>query len=182
MVKKVKTEPPPGCIPEAEQPYKVPKNWRWVNVGSLSTYHRGVSYNKDDVHSVKHENDILILRGGNISEGVIDITADSVFVDRSLVNDNQILKKHDIVIVSSTGSKRVIGRAGISDRDYSDVAFGAFLLVVRPSYGVYPQYLDYFFLGDSYRNRIRELAKGTNINNIRTDYITQTPIPLPPLP
>ena len=90
--------------------------------------------------------------------------------------------KNDIIIVASTGSTKVIGRAGISKMDYLDVAFGAFLLLVRPSTKVNQRYIDYFFLSDNYRNRIKKLASGININNIRGEYITETLVPLPPLP
>ena len=177
----LKPKSSPVSTPQAEQPYKVPYNWRWVNIGDISTLYRGVSYEKKEARAVKGENDILILRGGNIGEGYIDTDADNVYVNRSLVDKDQMIQKHDVVIVGSTGSKKVIGRAGISDRNYQDVAFGAFLILVRPQEMVNPQYFDYYFLSDSYRNRIRELAKGININNVRVNYITQTAIPFPPL-
>lgn len=121
------------------------------------------------------------MRGGNICEGSIDTEADNIYVDISLVAENQIVRKNDIIIVASTGSTKVIGRAGISKMDYLDVAFGAFLLLVRPSTKVNQRYIDYFFLSDNYRNRIKKLASGININNIRGEYITETLVPLAPL-
>lgn len=170
-----------ALVPAAEQPYQVPENWRWTRVGMLSSLHRGVSYKKDDAHPIKQENDCLVMRGGNIGEGYIDVDADNVYVDFSLVNKDQLVKKNDIIIVASTGSTKVIGRAGISFDDYADVAFGAFLMAVRPSEKAIPRYMDFFFQSDLYRNRIRDLASGVNINNIRSDYITESPYPLPPL-
>lgn len=171
-----------ALVPVEEQPYPVPANWCWTKVGMLSSLHRGVSYKKNDAHTVKGANDCLIMRGGNIGEGFIDIEADNVYVDKELVNDNQFVKNNDIVIVASTGSTKVIGRAGISSSDYNDVAFGAFLMLVRPFKNSLPRYMDFFFQSDLYRNRIRDLASGVNINNIRTDYITEMPFPLPPFP
>lgn len=169
-----------ALISDAEQPYQVPENWCWTRVGVLSSLHRGVSYKKDDAHSVKQENDCLVMRGGNIGEGYIDIDADNVYVDLRLVSEDQLVKKNDVIIVASTGSTKVIGRAGISLADYPDVAFGAFLMAVRPNKKAVPRYLDYYFQSDLYRNRIRDLASGVNINNIRADYITESPYPLPP--
>lgn len=177
MTKKAK----PDFVPEAEQPYKIPHNWRWVNVGKVSALYRGVSYKKDDAHTLKGTDDVLILRGGNVGEGYIDTNSDNVYVNSSLVSQTQIVCKHDIVIIGSTGSKTVIGRAGIAHKNYNDVAFGAFLLLVRPTGMINPRYLDYYFLSSDYRNRIKDLSKGININNIRADYITQCPIPFPPL-
>lgn len=170
-----------ALVPNWDWPYKLPENWCWTKIGSISSLHRGVSYKKTDAHTERRENSCLVMRGGNICEGSIDTEADNIYVDISLVAENQIVRKNDIIIVASTGSTKVIGRAGISKMDYLDVAFGAFLLLVRPSTKVNQRYIDYFFLSDNYRNRIKKLASGININNIRGEYITETLVPLAPL-
>lgn len=170
-----------ALVPEEEQPYVIPENWCWTSVGNLSSLYRGVSYKKNDVHTIKENCDCLIMRGGNIGEGYIDIGTDNVYVSKSLVNDNQLVCQNDIIIVASTGSTKVIGRAGVSRMDYLDVSFGAFLMLVRSKNKLNAKYLDYFFQTDDYRIRIRNLASGVNINNIRAEYITSMPIPFPPL-
>ncbi len=169
-----------ALVPVEEQPYAVPGNWCWTTVGNLASLYRGVSYKKKDAHIVKEEDDYLIMRGGNIGEGYINTQGDNIYVNKSFVNENQLVHQNDIVIVASTGSKKVIGRAGISKMDYSDVSFGTFLMLVRPINKSNSKYLDYFFQSNDYRNRIRNLASGVNINNIRADYIIRMPIPLPP--
>ncbi|MCI9082492.1 MAG: hypothetical protein HFI70_09355 [Lachnospiraceae bacterium] len=170
-----------ALVPAKEQPYEVPGNWCWVTAGNLVDLYRGVSYKKHAGHSVKCENDCLVMRGGNILEGAIDIDAENIYVDKSLIKPEQYLQENDIVIVASTGSKKVIGRAGISFVSYSDVSFGAFLTLVRPKEQVCKRYVDYYFQSQIYRERIRSLASGVNINNIRAEYITNSPVPLPPL-
>ena len=179
-----KKQTAPALVPEAEQPYPVPGNWVWTYAGNLVTMLRGVSYKKGDAHKDKREHDVLIMRGGNIAEGHLDISADTdnVYVSADLVTESQYVRKDDIIIVSSTGSKQVIGRAGISPRHYTDVSFGAFLMLLRPHGMVNPRLVGWFFQGVDYRNRIRDLAVGTNINNLRGNYIAQMPFPLPPLP
>ena len=170
-----------ALVPENEQPYKVPENWCWTRIGELSTLYRGVSYKKQDAHTQKNNQDYLILRGGNILEGTIDVeTNDNVYVHQNLVQNEQLVQKYDIIIVSSTGSSKVIGRAGISHKDYTDVAFGAFLTLVRPNNNVVKPFIAYYFQSNLYRNRIRDLASGININNIKASYITESPIPFPP--
>lgn len=170
-----------ALVPEEEQPYHVPENWVWTYIGTVANLHRGVTYKKEDAHFDKSANDCLILRGGNILEGAIDLEADSIYVDKKLVDEAQYIKSFDIVVVSSTGSTKVIGRAGISYADYADVAFGAFLTLVRPKEMVNKAYIAHFFQSDIYRNRIQILACGVNINNIRGEYITSTQFPIPPL-
>lgn len=170
-----------ALVPVEEQPYEVPGNWCWVTVGNIVDLHRGVSYKKNEGHSVKGENDCLVMRGGNILEGTIDTDAENIYVDKSLIKSEQYLQENDIIIVSSTGSKKVIGRAGISFAGYSDVSFGAFLTLVRPKEHLCKRYVDYYFQSQIYRERIRSLASGVNINNIRAEYIINSPIPLPPI-
>ena len=170
-----------ALVPVEEQPYEVPENWVWVRLGNFIDLLRGVSYKKHDVHNEKMENDCLILRGGNIIEGGLDLNADNVYVDKSLVSEAQLIRKNDIIIVSSTGSVKVIGRAGLAFYDYNDVAFGAFLTLARPKNGCNKSFVDLFFQSFLYRQSIRELASEVNINNIRSEYITNMTFPLPPL-
>lgn len=165
---------------QTEAPYELPEGWKWCRLGEFIDIFRGVSYKKADAHTEKLENDCLIMRGGNITEGAIDINTDNVYVDKSLVAENQFIKKNDVVIVTSTGSTKVIGRAGVSYSDYDDVAFGAFLTLARPNSKADKQFVDQYFQSSIYRDRIRELAGGVNINNIRMEYITDSPFPLPP--
>lgn len=175
MAKKVEIEEK-----EIEAPYELPEGWKWVRLGDFIDIYRGVSYKKTDAHSEKLQNDCLIMRGGNIEEGKINTDADNVYVDKSIVAESQFIKKNDVIIVTSTGSTKVIGRAGISNANYSDVAFGAFLTLARPNEKADKAFVNNYFQSPLYRERIRQLASGVNINNIRADYITESPFPLPP--
>lgn len=170
-----------ALVPEAEQPYKVPANWCWAKAGSFFYILRGVSYKKHQVHTKKEMNDCLIMRGGNVLEGEIDLESDNVYVDKSLVDDIQLLRKNDVVIVSSTGSTKIIGKAGIVDKDYFDVSFGAFLTLLRPIDDINKTFVDFHFQSELYRARVRLLANGVNINNIRNEHLSGASFPLPPL-
>lgn len=165
---------------EIEAPYELPEGWKWCRLGDFINFFRGVSYKKNDAHNEKQENDCLIIRGGNIDEGCINLNSDNVFVNKSLVSENQIIKKNDVIIVTSTGSIKVIGRAGVSASDYEDVAFGAFLTLARPNEKANKSFVNQYFQSSLYRERIRQLASGVNINNIRIEYIIESPFPLPP--
>lgn len=95
-------------VPLEEQPYEVPENWCWTKIGVLVDLHRGVSYKKTDAHDVRKEGECLILRGGNIGEGYIDTENDNIYVSKELVNENQFVRKNDIIIVASTGSLLIL--------------------------------------------------------------------------
>ena len=162
-----------------------PADWEVLKAGELVTVIRGVSYKESDVHCSKLNNDCMILRGGNIlEEGNINIIADdNVYIRRSLVSEAQFLKKNDVIIVASTASMKVIGKSGIIDDDYNNVAPGAFLLLIRPiqNKNIFIPYLSWYFRTDLYRNNIKRLVAGGVIQNIKREHIANLLIPLPPL-
>lgn len=173
--------PADALVPEDEQPYEIPAHWKWVRLGALFAPVRGVTYKKSDVVSGE-EGSVLVLRGGNVCEGSLELDrADSVYVPSSLVSSQQMIQKNDVVIVSSTGSPTVIGRAGLAIRDETHIAFGAFLTVARATAAVDAEYLDVLFQSDLYRPRIRSLAQGVNINNIKNAHYWAIAVPLPPI-
>lgn len=160
----------------------LPKGWVLSNIGQVSEIIRGVSYKKGQASSVVLENSTYILRGGNIQDGKLDFeTNDNVYVDDSLVNPNQKIRKDDVVIVGSTGSKKLIGKAGIAENDLKTVSFGAFLMLLRTDC-ITKRYHSYFFQTKYYRDTISDLAGGVNINNIRKEHLENLEFPLPPLP
>ena len=158
-----------------------PANWRLTTLNNVCDLFRGVSYKKSDAHNIKKENACLILRGGNIKDGFIITETENVYVDKSLVKPSQFVKKNDVIIVASTASLKVIGRAAVSNFDFENISFGAFLILLRPLQNICPGYFGYFFQTDFYRNLIRTFAAGTNINNIKAEHLQKIEIPVPPL-
>ena len=159
--------------------------WRTVKAGDIVKIIRGVSYSEHDAHRERLSGDCLILRGGNVLEdGHITITdSDNVYVSGNLVKDKQRIRKNDVVIVSSTASMRVIGKAGIIDADYSDVAHGAFLMLIRPirSQNIVAEYVSWYFTTHEYRHQIKHLVAGGVIQNIKLEHIKNLMIPVPPV-
>ena len=160
-----------------ELPFEIPDSWCWTKLGSLITVISGVSYDKKDVCS----QGIRILRGGNIYDQKIHIAEDDVFLPQKYYDPDKQVQKDDIVIVASTGSKTVIGKSGFANKDYPQTEIGAFLRIVRPFYNNIAEYLKTIFATEYYREHIRTLAQGTNINNVKAEYITELKIPFPPI-
>lgn len=175
--KKIKKEKPLPEITDDEKPFDIPVSWEWVRLGELIRVIGGVSYKKGAVCS----SGIRILRGGNIQSMKIIISDDDVFLPFDYEESEKQIRTGDILIVASTGSKTVIGKAGYVDREYPNTMIGAFLRICRPIYMPTVKYLRCLFDTDFYRRHIRELSQGTNINNVKESYITEFVIPLPPL-
>lgn len=171
-------------LPNIEGPFELPKNWKWIKAEYLIDVISGTSYKKEDITNKTEATSIRIIRGGNIQNGKIYFLDDDIFVKNYLKNHESTIQSKDIVIVASTGSKTVIGKAGlIIDNLIGDhsVQIGAFLRIIRPKHTATSRYLKLFYLTDYYRNIISHSVSGTNINNIKKSHIIDMLIPYPPL-
>ena len=136
---------------------------------------RGVSYKTSDLHEELDSQSVILLRANNISNGLINFD-DVIYVDKQKVSEIQYLKKGDILICASSGSKKLVGKAASVDFDM-ECTFGAFCKVVRPQ-EEYMDYLGYYFQSSIYRNKISKASLGANINNIRNEHIDGLEVPL----
>lgn len=175
--KKIKKEKPFPEITDDEKPFDIPETWKWVRLGEILSVIGGISYKKNDVT----KNGIRILRGGNIQDSKIKKFDDDVFLPQTYYEDDKNVKIGDILIVASTGSKTVIGKAGYVNCQMQNTMIGAFLRICRPYFNYLSNYLRYLFESSYYRKHIRDKSQGTNINNIKESYITELLFPLPPL-
>ena len=175
--KKIKKEKPLPEITADEIPFEIPENWMWVRLGRLITVISGVSYKKKDVC----EAGVRILRGGNIQNLKVNISDSDVFLPNMYFDKTKQVKVGDVLIVASTGSKTVIGKPGYIEYELPRTMIGAFLRICRPICKETSTYLYRIFCSEYYRQHIRHLAQGTNINNVKEEYITKLMIPLPPL-
>ncbi len=174
---KIKKEKPLPEITEDEKPFEIPEGWMWVRLGKLIRVIGGISYNKNDVCGTG----LRILRGGNIQNLQVNLEEDDVFLPTEYSDAEKQVCIGDCIIVASTGSKAVIGKAGYIDRDIPGTMIGAFLRICRPYMIDCAEYVRCIFDSDFYRKHIRELSQGTNINNVKESYITEMMVPLPPL-
>jgi type I restriction enzyme S subunit len=174
---KIKKEKPLPEITEDDVPFDIPESWKWVRLGILIKVIGGVSYDKGDVA----KSGFRILRGGNIQEMKVLVDEDDIFLPSKYADAEKTVRKGDILIVASTGSKTVIGKAGYIDRDLPNTMIGAFLRICRAHSLELIGYLKCIFESNLYRKNIRDKSQGTNINNVKESYITELAIPLPPL-
>ena len=130
---------------------------------------RGVSYKPKDIHDTLNDLSIVLLRANNIFDGSIDFS-DVIYVDRKRVSSSQILRRGDILVCASSGSKDLVGKAASFNCD-GEYTFGAFCKVVRPKNIDDADYISVFFQSPKYRREIAASALGANINNIRNEHI-----------
>ncbi|EYD69783.1 type I specificity subunit HsdS [Fusobacterium necrophorum subsp. funduliforme B35] len=167
-------------IPKEEQPYEIPDSWVWVRLGSIVSVHRGLSYSKvDEIIRENNDEGYLVLRGGNLTEDGLNFE-DNVYVREEIGRRAIELEENDVILVASTGSSKVIGRACIVEHKLEKTTIGAFLMLCRPVTSI-SKWVHYIFKGNSYRNYISNISKGSNIKNIKGEYITNYAISFPPI-
>ena len=148
-----------------------------IKIAEVSTQIRGVSYKPSDLRDSTDPEAVILLRANNIGEGKINFD-DIVYVDKKRITEDQYLKKGDILICASSGSKNLVGKAAGFDLDVK-CTFGAFCKVVRPT-ECNPEYLSLYFMSDAYGRKITASAIGANINNIRNEHIDSLEINIYP--
>ena len=142
---------------------------------------RGVSYKPVDIKEETSDSSSVILRSNNIGNGQINFD-DVVYVDNKRVTTEQILSKGDIVMCGSNGSKKLVGKAAMINTIPSyRISFGAFCLGIRCKESILPKYLSVYFQTPKYREVIEFLGSGSNILNIKPEYIYNLEIPIPSL-
>ena len=156
---------------------KLPQGWCSVTVNDVCSIIGGVSYNKADIQ----DTGIRVLRGGNIQNGKVIDCFDDVFISLSYQNNDNQVQRGDIIVVASTGSQTLIGKTGFADRDIPKTQIGAFLRIVRPKQKTLSPYIRLIFQTDAYKDYIRNVAKGSNINNVKNAHLQNFQICLPPL-
>ena len=156
---------------------KFPQSWCSVTVNDVCSIIGGVSYNKADIQ----DTGIRVLRGGNIQNGKVIDCFDDVFIPLSYQNNDNQVQHGDIIVVASTGSQTLIGKTGFDDRDIPKTQIGAFLRIVRLKQKALSSYIRLIFQTDDYKGYIRNVAKGSNINNVKNAHLQNYHINLPPL-
>jgi len=156
---------------------ELPEHWNIATFGDIADLLRGVSYKKTDASKEPVSGKVPVLRANNIGYGLnFD---DLVYVPEKLVKKEQYIKKGDIIIAMSSGSKHLVGKAAQANEGYN-CAYGAFCANLRVTEGIDPKYVAYFYSSQENLKRISASSKGSNINNLKREHILEAPIPLAP--
>ena len=148
-----------------------------VKLKDLADVYRGVTYAKTE--QVQEKTSKIILPADNIAlDGRLEINKEIYLLERKELDDEKRLKKDDIFICFSSGSKKHIGKLCLITEDTNYFA-GGFMGILRSNGTVLPQYLFNVLNLDSMRNQVRQLSNGNNIKNLSSS-IGELKVPNPP--
>ena len=171
------------CI-EDEIPFEIPKNWSWVRLREIFTISSGLSYKKENL-SIKTDNMIRVLRGGNIGDGLYLLKSDDVFISDNFVNSNLFLKK-GYMITPAVSSLEHIGKIALIQNDYSNIVVGGFVLMLIPKFNdeTLTKYLLYVFSSEHHKNKCKTITNksGQAFYNLSRELLLNFLVPISPLP
>ena len=168
--KKIKAEKPLPTVTDDEIPFDIPESWCWVRLGDVCDTNIGLTYSPQNIV----DNGIDVLRSGNIVDGRIDYK-DLVKVNLA-IPENKLAYVGNILICVRNGSKRLVGKAAIIDKD--GVSFGAFMAVIRSAIA---PYIFKVISSPYFRRTLIDDVGTTTINQITQSMLKNFLIPLPPL-
>ena len=135
-----------------------------------------MAYDKSDVQK-ENNGGILVLRGNNIQDNNLVYDGNVVYIPENLVEDNQHIKKGDIIMTMSSGSKEHIGKCTMFQYD-SKHTYGAFLTKFTPN-----RECRYYFymnlISDYFKAKIKSVCNGTGINNLTNQTFNEIFFPYP---
>ena len=154
---------------------EIPERWGVEKLGELIQLERGVTYAKSDIVEKTTNDAIGVLRATNITRNVMDLN-DLVYLTKDKINNKQIIKQNETLIVMSSGSKEHLGKNAINY--YEEViGFGAFCSKIVPQ--KYSAYINTFLQSSEFKCYLLKQSMGTNINNLTNSDILDCRIILP---
>ena len=162
------------------EPYKIPDNWCWVRMNSISNFERGITFPASAKEKEKSFANIPCLRTANVQE-TLDIS-DLIYVDKTYMKNNpaKLVKKKDI-LMSIANSKELVGKTSLINSFTGSMTFGGFVMAIRSK--IVADFLFYYLRNEFYSGRfISDSTQTTNIANINSTMLGQIETPVPPLP
>ena len=154
---------------------EIPEGWGVEKLGELIEIERGVTYSKSDIVEKTTKDAIGVLRATNITGNVMDLN-DLVYLTKDKINNKQIIKQNEILIVMSSGSKEHLGKNAINY--YEEViGFGAFCSKIVPQ--KYSAFINTFLQSSEFKGYLLKQSMGTNINNLTNSDMLDCRIILP---
>jgi len=156
------------------------EGWEYKKLGEVATYSRGLTYSKNDEVDFS---DKVVLRSNNIdlSSGKLDFSELKYLSDDFFIPDDKKLKKGSLFICMSNGSKAHLGKVAYVDKNYG-YAFGGFMGQITPIKECNGNYLFFALNSPYYKDYIKSLSEGANINNLKIKDLENFIIPVPSLP
>ena len=155
-------------------PFEVPGNWCWVKVADISSV---IVYGVSE--SAKSEGKFKLLRITDIQDNVVNWNTVPYTDYPESKSENYILQAGDILF-ARTGA--TVGKSYLVDDAVPENAiYASYLIKVRVSNMIIPQYVKYFFESGFYWEQIANTSVGVGQPNVNGSSLGNLWVPIPPI-
>ena len=156
------------------------ENWKYQPLGEIVEIKRGLTYSKNDEVDISGK---IVLRSNNVNldNHQFDFTELKYLKPTFDIPADKYLQKGDLLMCMSNGSKAHLGKVALYDGESDKYAFGGFMAALSHKDSVIGRYLFYAMITPMYKEYIKTLSDGANINNLKVRDIEAFSIPVPPL-
>ena len=129
-----------------------------IKVGDIADVYIGLTYKPDNVSEIG----TIVLRSGNIQNQSLQIERGVVRVSGVKIAEDKYVRDKDILMCARNGSAKLVGKSCLIRHPEEEMAFGAFMSVIRTEY---PYFLQGFFSSDYFKNQLTNVGT-TSVNQI----------------
>lgn len=151
---------------------EIPQDWNIKRLKYIGNARNGLTYEPEDMVD---EDGILVLRSSNIQDNKLSFE-DNVYV-KMLIPKQLIVKENDLLICSRNGSRNLIGKCALIDKNTAGNSYGAFMCVFRSEYN---RFIRYVLLSDIFNYYLSNFLTAT-INQLTNMQLGNIKAPIPPI-
>ena len=142
------------------------------HLGYIGTMKNGINFS-----STLEGNKIKFLGVGDFQDNFVlnDISMFSDVITLDEISEEYMLNDEDIVFVRSNGSKELVGRAVMVKNIRYPLTYSGFCIRFRNTRCdiIDSNFLLYFFRSSDFRKKLEKLSRGSNINNMNQELLSQ---------
>lgn len=181
--KAAKSVPVVGAlVSESEQPYAVPENWQWVQIGELiQSIGAGKSF--ACLERPPEFDEVGVCKVSAVTWGEYDEEESKTCTDPEKINPNYFIKPGDFLI-SRANTIELVGASVIAKSVSKRIMLSDKVLRLKFSENLVQEFLLNFLKTKTGRQAIQEASTGNQMSmrNISQSGIRSILLPLPPLP
>ena len=153
-------------------PFEIPESWEWATVKEISS---SILYGISE--AAKTEGKYKLLRITDIQNNTVDWNK-VPYTDYDTENVEKYLLQDDDILFARTGA--TVGKSYLVKGIVEQSVYASYLIRVKASREVFPQYIKIFFESGYYWEQIGDKSVGTGQPNVNGTLLGELKIPIPP--
>lgn len=170
--------PKEALVPESEQPYPIPKHWKWVRLGTACM----INPPKADISSVPKDTDVTFIPMAAVSDVTGKVGNTEVRKLEQVSKGYTSFSSEDVLFAKITPCMEN-GKAAVVPDLINGLGYGSTeFFVLRPSAALSTQFLHAFIRRETFRKQAKEVMAGAvGQQRVPKSFLEELAFPLPPL-